>query len=252
MKRFAQVVLSVLVFAVTTAQAVPASPNSPNAANAATASNAPNAIPQKMTATYNIYKAGLHIATDRETFERVGDAYKIISESTPIGALKFFVKDRIVIKSEGRITNAGLQPLRYEYSRNDPARNVRAAFDWGKKEIRSSHGSTEETFDLPESTQDRLSAMYQFMHAIPRTNSVTAWMSTGKKSERYVYVKKGEPTIKTNAGDFATVAYARDAQAGEAKAQLWLAKDRFHIPVRIIFEDKNGAFEQVLSKLTYE
>jgi lipopolysaccharide export LptBFGC system permease protein LptF len=208
--------------------------------------------PQKVTATYNVYKAGLHIATDRETFERLGDTYKITSESTPIGALKFFVKDRIVIKSEGRITNAGLQPLRYEYSRNDPARNIRAAFDWSKREIRSLQGSKEETFDLPDNTQDRLSAMYQFMHAIPSTNSVTAWMSTGKKSERYVYLKKGEPTIKTNAGNFATISYARDAQAGESKAQIWLAKDRFHLPVRVVFEDKNGTFEQVLSKLAIE
>jgi Protein of unknown function (DUF3108) len=216
-------------------------------------STLPNSpLPQRITATYKIYKAGLHLATDEETFVRNGDRYSITSQSNPIGALKLFVRDRITIKSEGRINANGLQPLRYEYSRNDPARNLRADFDWSKKQIRSSHGSTEETFELPDATQDRLSAMYQFMIAIPRTPEVIAWMSSGKKSERYVYVKQGEQTINTSAGDFATVHFVRDAHAGESKAQLWLAKDRFHIPVRVVFEDKNGAFEQVLSNLVIE
>ena len=113
------------------------------------------------------------------------------------------------------------------------------------------NGATE-TFDLPEGTQDRLSSMYQFMLAVPRTPQLTVWMSQGKRSEKYVYQKQGEPTIKTPVGDFATVFYARDTIAGESKSQLWLAKNKFHLPVRIIFEDKNGAFEQVLASLSVQ
>jgi hypothetical protein len=63
-------------------------------------------------------------------------------------------------------------------------------------------------------------------------------------------VKQGEPTIKTQAGQFATVHYARAAEAGESKAELWLAKDRYHLPVRVSYRDKNGNFEQVLMSLT--
>jgi Protein of unknown function (DUF3108) len=218
----------------------------------AQAETASSPLPTRISATYKIYKAGLHIATDEEAFVRTGNRYQITSRSTPTRVLAIFVSDRITIKSEGRIDANGLQPQSYEYSRNDPSRTVRAAFDWNKKEIRSSHGNINETFELPETTQDRLSAMYQFMIAIPRTPQVTAWMSSGKKSERYVYVKQREETIATAAGDFKTTHFVRDANAGESKAQLWLAKDRFHIPVRIVFEDKNGKFEQVLSALKIE
>jgi Protein of unknown function (DUF3108) len=245
MTRFAQWFLVVFAFGVAPCYAMAQATPSP-----VLPTNAP--LPQRIAATYKIFKAGLHIATDEETFERDGERYKITSRSTPTRVLAIFVSDRITIKSEGRITAQGLQPASYEYLRNDPSRAIRATFDWTKKEIRSSHGNTEETFELPDATQDRLSAMYQFMIAIPRTPQVIAWMSSGKKSERYVYVKQGEKTLNTNAGDFATVHFARDAQAGESKAQLWLAKDRFHIPVRIVFEDKNGAFEQVLNTLAIE
>jgi hypothetical protein len=208
------------------------------------------ALPTEIRAIYGIYKAGMLIAQDEETFRRNGDKYTIISESHAEGALKLFFKERIVITSEGTITPQGLRPLNYEYRRQERSRNVRARFDWTKNEIFSEHGDTQETFTLPPNTQDRLSAMYQFMHEIPRANQVTAWMSTGKKSERYTYVKQGEPIVKTKVGDFATVHYVREANAGESKAELWLAKDRHHLPVRIVFEDKNGSFEQVLTSLT--
>ena len=77
-------------------------------------------------------------------------------------------------------------------------------------------------------------------------------MSQGKRSEKYSYQKQGEPMIKTPVGDFETVYYVRNVKDGESKSQLWLAKDKFHLPVRVIFEDKNGAFEQILTSLSVQ
>ncbi len=209
-----------------------------------------NALPNEIKATYGIYKAGIMVAQDVETFHRDGDSYKIVSETHAEGALKFFFKERITIISQGLVGKDGLRPLNYEYRRADANRSVRARFDWAKNEIFSEHGDTHETFALPAHTQDRLSSMYQFMLSTPSSDLMTAWMSTGKKSERYSYVKQGEPTVSTKAGEFATVHYARDAQAGESKAELWLAKDRFYLPVRVSYTDKNGSFEQVLTSLS--
>jgi hypothetical protein len=207
------------------------------------------ALPTEIRATYSIYKSGMLIARDEETFRRDGDSYKIVSESRPEGALKLFFKEHIVITSEGTVSAQGLRPSAYEYRRADPSRGVKASFDWAKSEIISEHGGKREVFALPALTQDRLSSMYQFMVNIPRANEIIAWMSTGKKSERYSYVKRGEPTINTKAGEFATVHYARAADAGDAKAELWLAKDRHYLPVRVAYTDKNGSFEQVLTSL---
>jgi hypothetical protein len=207
-------------------------------------------LPTEIKATYGIYKGGMLIAQDEETFRRDGDRYRIVSESRPEGALKLFFKERITITSEGIVGPNGLRPSAYEYRRADPSRSVRATFDWTKNLITSERGDKRETFALPATTQDRLSSMYQFMVNVPRTDEIIAWMSSGKKSERYEYLKQGEPTIKTQAGQFATVHYARAAEAGESKAELWLAKDRYHLPVRVSYRDKNGNFEQVLMSLT--
>jgi hypothetical protein len=216
----------------------------------ASAASLANALPNEIKATYGIFKAGIMVAQDVETFRRDGDTYKIVSETHAEGALKYFFKERITITSEGVVVKEGLRPLAYAYRRADASRSVRARFDWKKSEIFSEHGDTHETFALPAHTQDRLSSMYQFMLNTPTTDLITTWMSTGKKSERYSYLKQGEPKVSTKAGEFATVHYVRDAHAGESRAELWLAKDHFYLPVRVAYTDKNGSFEQVLTSLT--
>jgi hypothetical protein len=209
-------------------------------------------LPTLVKATYKVYRSGLLIGHDEEIFERNGDRYRIVSETRADGALKIFFRDRFVLTSEGRIVANRLQPTAYRSERNDPTRNLAAEFDWDKGVIRSVRNNQSETFDLPAGTQDRLSAMYQFMLNPPRGDSVTAWMSQGKKAEPYLYLKQGEPVIRTPAGDLDTVHFMRDAKAGESKAQLWLAKTRYYLPVRIVFEDKNGAFEQQLVELVIQ
>jgi hypothetical protein len=231
------------------------------AANAYAASTAPDlartvsaapTLPASIRAVYKVYRSGILIGHDEETFERRGDRYKIVSETRADGAIKLFYKDRFVLTSEGRISRDGLQPQFYQSSRNDPARTVIARFDWKSGQLISERGGNVESFDLPSGTQDRLSSMYQFMVAPPRSDTVTAWMSQGKKPEAYQYVKQGEPQLKTQAGEFDTLHFARAAQPGESRAELWLAKNRYYLPVKIVFADKSGEFEQLLVELTLQ
>ncbi len=74
----------------------------------------------------------------------------------------------------------------------------------------------------------------------------------GRKVEAYAYRKVGEPVIATPAGEFATAHYERVTESEkESRAQLWLAKDRFNLPVRVVFEDAKGLkLEQNLVSLT--
>ncbi len=218
-------------------------------------------LPTSVKATYKIYKAGILLGTVEEKFERVGDKgdrYKITSDTRSDGALSLFLKDQLTYASEGRITANGLVPTLFSSVRkSDASRNFTARFDWDKNEIVREHlsdGKKEtETFPLPAGTQDRVSSMYQFMQSVPRSQTITAWMSQGKHSEQYVYVKQDEPTLTTRAGEFETVHYARDAKPGESKAQLWLAKSKNYLPVRMIFEDSRGmSLEQSLVELVVQ
>lgn len=210
--------------------------------------------PTTVKASYKVYKAGLLIGMIEEQFSRDGDNYKIVSTTETVGPLRLFLHDKLTVTSEGTIIAAGLKPNSYQFTRRDgQKKNISAEFNWAKHQIVSHHNDENEVFDLPAGTQDRLSAMYQFIFSIPRTSEVSLWMSQGKKAEQYRYLKLGEPVLALNNEPIPTVYYARDAKQGESKVHLWLAKGKHYLPVKIVFEDANGgSLEQVLVALYTE
>lgn len=227
-------------------------------AGAAFAANTTAAPPSPMMvkASYKVYKAGIWIGTIEEQFVREGDNYKIVSETDTAGPLRLFLRDRLTVTSEGTIGVDGLRPGSYHFTRrSDQKKNISSVFEWDKRQLVSQHSGESEVFDLPTGTQDRLSALYQFMFSVPRTSEVRLWMSQGKKVEQYLYRKLGEPVLTVNNESVATVYYVRDAKEGESKAHLWLAtgKGKYYLPVKILFEDEHGgSFEQILVSLHTE
>ena len=220
------------------------------AACAAMAQPSP-ATPATVKATYKIYKAGIWIGTVEEQFTRDGNNYRIVSDTETAGPLRLFLRDQLTVTSEGTIGATGLRPDRYQFTRrDDQKKNISALFEWDKHQIVSRHASESEIFNLPAGTQDRVSAMYQFMFSIPRTSEVSLWMTQGKKAEFYRYRKVGEPVLTVNNESIPTVYYARDPREGESRAHLWLAKEKYYLPVKIRFEDASGAaLEQMLVSL---
>ncbi len=222
---------------------------------AATTIAAPTS-PMMVKASYKVYKAGIWIGTIEEQFVREGDNYKIVSETDTAGPLRLFLRDRLTVTSEGTIGADGLRPGSYHFTRrNDQKKNISSVFEWEKHQLVSQHSGDSEVFDLPTGTQDRLSALYQFMFSVPRTSEVRLWMSQGKKVEQYLYRKFGEPVLTVNGESIPTVYYVRDAKEGESKAHLWLGtgKGKYYLPVKILFEDEHGgSFEQMLVSLQTE
>ena len=210
--------------------------------------------PTTIKATYKLYKAGIWIGTIEERFTRDGDNYKIVSETETAGPLRLFLRDQLTITSEGTVDAAGLKPHRYQFTRReDQKKNISSIFDWSEHQIISRHAGEREKFDLPAGTQDRISAMYQFMFSSPRTIEVSQRMSQGRKAELYNYRKQGEPVLTVNNENIPTVYYARVEKEGESRAHLWLAKTKYYLPVKIVFEEANGAsVEQMLVTLHTE
>ncbi len=218
-------------------------------------------VPTTVKASYKIYKAGILLGSVEEQFVRDGDRYRITSATRAEGPLSAFIREEINVTSEGKIGPSGLVPSLFSTTRKtDTGKSFTTKFNWDKRELVREHedrdapgGIAKETFELATGTQDRLSAMYQFMVARPVAEAVSTLMTQGKNAERYQYVKLGEPNVSTRAGQFATVHYSREARAGEAKAELWLAKDRSYIPVRMVFTDPKGtSLEQSLVGLVIQ
>ena len=78
-------------------------------------------------------------------------------------------------------------------------------------------------------------------------------MSNGRKVEPLHVPPGGRAAARDAGGRVRHPALrARHAKApGESRAQLWLAKDRFNLPVRVVFEDAKGLrLDQTLVSLT--
>jgi hypothetical protein len=209
-----------------------------------------HALPAEIAAEYQLSSLGATIGHVDESFQRTGDRYAIKSATRSEGPLKVFFDDTITLESRGLIDAEGLRPLEFSQKRaGNSSRDVRAVFDWDRGVLQSTFKGETNELPLPKATQDGVSVRYQFMNigsrAVPE---VQMNMSNGRKVERYTYRFVDEVRVKTPAGEFDTFHYERVTDTPkQPRTELWLAKDRFNVPVRIVFDDPRGfKVEQML------
>lgn len=208
------------------------------------ASTAAFAIPNEITAEYSLTNHGIEIGRVSESFTRRGDTYSIQSVTRSEGVLKLVFDDQIVLESSGRIDEGGLRPLRFGQRRiRDSSRDIAATFDWDNGVMHSRFKGEDKDVPLPKETQDRISMMYQFMNLTAPADGqeVVLAMANGRKVEHYTYRLVGQPRIKTPAGEFDTWHFKRVTYTPrESRAEVWLAKQRYNFPVRVVFDDPDG------------
>jgi len=211
------------------------------------------AVPTEITAEYELMHRTLGtIGHVSESYVRTGDTYAIRSVSRSEGALKIFIDDSIILESSGKVARSGLVPLAFGQRRANTAKGeVKATFDWDKGIMLSVQGDSVTSVPLPRDTQDRISVLYQFMNIAPGHDEVAMHMSNGRKIELYTYRLVDEARLATPAGEFDTLHYTRVTESPkESRLEVWIAKDRFNFPVRIVFDDPRGVrLEQTLVSL---
>jgi hypothetical protein len=206
------------------------------------ASSTAAAVPNEITAEYQVTSSGVKIGRVNETFVRKGDDYSIQSVTRSEGPLKLIFDDQVTLESSGKVVAAGLKPMRFEQRRaKDSRRDVEASFDWERGVMRSTYHGESSEVSLPAETQDRISLMYQLMRARPVDGTMKVPMSNGRKVEMYTYRLVREERLATPAGEFDTLHFERvTTKPTESRADVWLAKDRFNFPVRVVFDDPKG------------
>ncbi len=210
------------------------------------------AAPLEIAAEYRLTTSGVTIGHISEVFQRKGDAYTIQSVTRSEGPLKVLLDDQLTLESSGRFVTTGLQPLEFSQRRaRDSKRDIKSTFDWDKGVMHTTmHGEGTQT-TLPRETQDRISVMYQFMSLPSYGDRVVMPMATARKIEFYTYRLVEEVKLATPAGEFQTRHYERVVtDAKQTRAEVWLAKDRFNFPVRVVFDEPRSLrLEQDLLEL---
>lgn len=204
----------------------------------------------KITAVYSLKRDGQPVGRVTETYERTGKRYRISSEAKAEGLAALFVKGPLRMVSEGEIEQNGLKPLKFERTRND--KSLAATFDWRAAQLAIADNGSTSTEALLPGTQDRLSAMYQFMFIKPKAKRIEMPMTNGKKPAAYIFRNSGRERIDSAEGAFDTVRMTRE-RSGEVddddRVELWLASKRKFLPVRLKIREDGALYEQDLIKL---
>lgn len=208
-------------------------------------------LPGSVQASYDIYKSSLKVGQIEEIFTRNKDRYTLSSITTPVGLLAAFKPEKIFIRSSGLIGNQGLQPLLFSYQREkDESRESRAELDWNARQLTLIHQAQRTTVALPDGTQDRLSAMYQFMFlTLQKSSTLEFPMTNGNKLDSYHYRIVYNQKLKTPMGELDTIYLDSQAKAGETRTEIWLSTQHNNLPCKMIITDAHGdQLMQVLSK----
>ena len=184
-----------------------------------------------------------------ETFKQTGDQYVIESVTEGVGLAALFGKR--VLRSEGAVTADGLKPKHFEQRQGDSEKKaIYADFDWIAHQLSMKNKGNITTEPLAKGTQDLVSFAYQWMLFPPKADEVILPVTTGKKQRVYSYrVVERDVSVTVDAGQFKTLHLSNASEtSGSNEKELWLAVERFYLPIKIIMREENGTtIEQTLT-----
>jgi hypothetical protein len=209
------------------------------------------APPASIHAVYDVYMDSIKVGEIEEVYAREGDRYTLTSTTTPVGLLALFKPEKVFVRSSGLVGKNGLQPLLFSHRReNDGSKDSGAEFDWKAGKVTLTHQAQRETLELPQGTQDRLSAMYQFMFLPLKEGALDFPMTNGHKLDDYHYAVAHGPNLDTPAGRFDTLYLDSQPKPGERRTEIWLAAQHRHLPCKMIITEANGdRLIQVLNRI---
>lgn len=213
---------------------------------------AAGAAPQTVHARYQVSMNGAPVGVMQEMYEEHGGRYRITSETHATGVLALVQRRPARAESRGEVIDKGLRPLTFEGVRgNNESRRVRAEFDWNAKALTLTHDARSETLALPAGTQDRLSAMYQFLFLKPdKLHTLAFAMTNGRKIDQYRYTIGTDTAVDTPLGRIAVWHLVKSRTPEETATEIWLSREHGLMPVKMrIIEEDGTRYEQVISRL---
>ena len=212
------------------------------------------ASPSSVRATYEIYKSGIQIGLIEEAYTLSKDRYTLISTTRATGLLAIFRPGKIVLSSSGLVGAHGLKPLKFSDLREgEGSKNRSAEFDWNTMQLTMIQPAQRTVVPLPEDTQDRLSAMYQFMFLpLAKADKLSFHMTNGGKLDIYYYRITHDQSVTVPLGTFKALYVASVPEAGSNRTEIWLAAEHANFPYKMVITDPDGdSLTQVLTKFDF-
>jgi hypothetical protein len=208
-------------------------------------------VPDHVQVSYEIFSRGMKIGKMNETYTRLKDQYTLSSTTTPLGLLAAFKPEKLFFTSSGLVDKLGLHPQRFESKREGrPDKDLKAEFDWNMAQLTLTRQDQPTKLALPDGTQDRLSAMYQFMFVpLEGLNTLDFPMTNGNKLDNYRYTIGAHEKLDTPAGQFDSIHLDSQEKQGESHTEIWLCAEHQLLCKMIITESNGDQYTQILSEL---
>ncbi len=213
------------------------------------------ATPGSVQASYEVYKSGIPVGRVDEVFAIGKDnRYTIVSTTRATGLLAIFMPGKIILHSSGWVGDHGLKPLNFSDLREgDEGRNRSAEFDWNTMQLTMIEHKQRTVVPLPDDTQDRISAMYQFLFlSLAKTDTLDFHMTNGGKLDIYNYRITHDQSVTVPLGTYKALYVASVPEKGSNRTEIWLAGEYVNFPYKIVITDPDGSsLSQVLTKFTF-
>ncbi|PKO52522.1 MAG: DUF3108 domain-containing protein [Betaproteobacteria bacterium HGW-Betaproteobacteria-2] len=196
---------------------------------------------------------GYKVGQSKVRYEARGDGtYLLVSESEAKGFASWFISGTLLQRSEGLVTEYGLQPHSFLYQYGKRNKTQQAVLDWEQGRITLETDKGSKSSRLPAGTQDLLSFMYQFMY-VPPLREMLLNITNGKRLKAYNYSFVGEEDLSTKMGAMRVMHIENINDDGEEKTELWLALEYNYLPVKIRKTEEDGSvIEQVITSINTE
>lgn len=204
-------------------------------------------LPARVEIAYELSHNGSPIAEVIDRLEHAAGAYQLTETWEGRGVFALLGKARRF--SQGRFTAEGLRPEEF-FDERTGRDTARAWFDWNAMTLTMQHTGARRSEPLPANAQDRLSFFLALSFLPGKGESIKYTVIDGKGLSRHEYRVLGRERVTTPAGDFEAVKVERWS-AGKDTAHLWLALERWNLPVRLLLIDKDGVrLDQVATRIT--
>ena len=208
----------------------------------------PKQLPPRIDLAYRTYLGthGFFIGDAIYRLEHSANQYKIstVAEARGLAALLFHGQARA--RSEGAITNAGLQPNSYSIERTSNYRRESATFDWETGMVLL---NDDKSAPLEIPTFDPLVVLWQFYFAPPEQDETQFNIATTRKVYRYSFHRIGSETLTLPFGKVETQVWRRHSGDGSIDAQVWLAPSLHFVAVKLRLSNDRATIEALLDSI---
>lgn len=209
----------------------------PEIVQTASESPASTMLPVRIEMVFDLHY-GIAGGEQKLVWESEGGSYTLTSTAVATGLAGVFYRGRFEQTSQGRISPQGLLPQTFVDRRGD--RVARATLDpeAGRIQLTTATGETRQMEGRP-GLQDVLSLVFQLALTGPSAGEQRVAVFNGRALREYTFELRGVKTLETVLGAMDTLHVARIARPGE-RFEIWLAVDRFYLPVRMVRSDDKG------------